>query len=76
MARKRAEYRNEVKTRLKDPVFFALQKYKALSGIDSDSAASALIIEQALLGVIGRMPDLLAEVSDEMAGIGAKRAMV
>lgn len=72
--RKRAEYRNEVKSRLRDPTYQALQKYKALTGIDSDSAALARLADQALLGVVGSIPELLVDVSDHVAVIGTKRA--
>lgn len=74
MARKRAEFRNEVKSRLRDPTYLALQKYKLLFGIDSDSAALARIADQALLGVVGSIPDLLVNISDEQAQAGTKRA--
>ena len=74
MARKRAEFRNEVKSRLRDPTYHALQKYKLLFGIDSDSAALARIADQALLGVVGSIPDLLVNISDEPAQAGTKRA--
>jgi hypothetical protein len=74
MAKRRAEYRNEVKSRLRDPTYQALQKYKLLFGIDSDSAALARIADQALLGVVGSIPDLVASISDEPANVGTMRA--
>lgn len=74
MAKRRAEYRNEVKSRLRDPTYQALQKYKLLFGIDSDSAALARIADQALLGVVGSIPDLVAAISDEAANVGTMRA--
>lgn len=74
MSRKRAEYRNEVKSRLRDPTYTALQAYKRLYGIDSDSAALARIADQALLGVVGSIPELLLSVSDELSAAGTKRA--
>lgn len=74
MAKRRAEYRNEVKSRLRDPTYQALQKYKILYGIDSDSAALARIADQALLGVVGSIPDLVASISDDAAYVGTMRA--
>ena len=66
MAR-RSEYRNEVKTRLPDRTYDAMQQYKALQGIESDSAALARIAELMLLGVVGNLPSNLLERSDEVA---------
>jgi len=74
MSRKRAECRNEVKSRLRDPTYMALQAYKRLYGIDSDSAALARIADQALLGVVGSIPELLVNISDDASPIGTKRA--
>ena len=51
MAR-RAEYRNEVKTRLEDDVYEALQDFKQLNFIDSDSAALARIARILLCGIV------------------------
>lgn len=66
----RAEYRNEVKTRLRDRVYDALQFYKQLHGIDSDSAALNRIAEVALFGVVGILPAQLVGVSAEVGQIG------
>ncbi len=74
MAKRRAEYRNEVKSRLRDPTYLALQKYKILYGIDSDSAALARIADQALLGVVGSIPDLVTSISDDLAHDRTMRA--
>lgn len=64
---RRSEYRNEVKTRLPDRTYDAMQQYKALQGIESDSAALARIAELMLLGVVGNLPLNLLERSDEVA---------
>jgi hypothetical protein len=74
MAKRRAEYRNEVKSRLRDPTYLALQKYKQLHGIDSDSAALARIADQALLGMVGSIPDFVASISDDLAHDRTMRA--
>ncbi|HDR9834687.1 hypothetical protein [Burkholderia multivorans] len=59
----RAEYRNEVKTRLRDVAYEALQTWKALHGIDSDSAALARLTELMLFGAVGTLPAQLVGVS-------------
>jgi hypothetical protein len=61
--KKRAEYRNDVKTRLPDEEYEAMQTFKALHGIDSDSAALARIARLFLLGVVGNLPANLTGVS-------------
>ena len=71
MAKKRAEYRNEVKTRLDDPCYEALQMFKQLNGIDSDSAALARIVKLSLFGVVGTLPTSYLTVSAEAARLGA-----
>ncbi|CFL83507.1 hypothetical protein [Burkholderia pseudomallei] len=68
----RAEFRNEVKTRLRDRVYDALQFYKQLHGIDSDSAALNRIAEVALFGVVGTLPTQLVPVSAEPSQAGPK----
>lgn len=52
MSRPRAEFRNEVKTRLRDEVYTRLQEFKQLNFIDSDSAALARITEMLLCGIV------------------------
>jgi hypothetical protein len=59
----RAAFRNEVKTRLEDPVYEGMQAYKALYGIDSDSAALARITKLFLFGTVGTLPANLVERS-------------
>lgn len=69
---RRAEFRNEVKTRLRDRAYDALQVYKELHGIDSDSAALNRVVEVALLGVVGTLPARLLGVSAERGQAGAR----
>lgn len=52
MARPRAEYRNELKTRVRDEVYMRLQDFKQLNFIDSDSQAVARLLEMLLLGIV------------------------
>jgi hypothetical protein len=71
---RRAEFRNEVKTRLEDPVYEGMQAYKALYGIDSDSAALARITKLFLFGTVGTLPANLLGVSAEAAQNGSRIA--
>jgi hypothetical protein len=66
----RAEYRNEVKTRLRDVAYDALQTWKTLQGIDSDSAALARLTELMLFGAVGILPTQLVAVSAELGHSG------
>lgn len=66
---RRAEYRNEVKTRLRDEVYTRLQDFKTLHYIDSDSAALARLAEMLLCGIV---PATRLAVSDEQGQIGAR----
>lgn len=52
MSRPRAEFRNEIKTRVRDEVYMRLQDFKQLNFIDSDSAAVARLIEMLLCGIV------------------------
>lgn len=67
---RRAEFRNEVKTRLKDRSYDALQAFKQVHGIDSDSAAVARIVDLGLFGMYGTLPMPLVDVSDRPGHIG------
>jgi hypothetical protein len=69
MARPRAEFRNEVKTRLRDEVYTRLQDFKTLNFIDSDSAALARLVEMLLCGIV---PSQRGEVSDKPARVGPR----
>lgn len=60
---RRAEYRNEVKTRLEDPVYEGMQAFKSIYGIDSDSAALARITKLFLFGTVGTLPANLLDRS-------------
>lgn len=60
---RRTEYRNEVKTRLDDRTYEGMQAFKALHGIESDSAALARITSLMLFGTVGNLPANLLERS-------------
>jgi hypothetical protein len=68
----RAAFRNEIKTRVEDPVYEGMQAYKALHGIDSDSAAVARILKLFLFGTVGTLPANLVAVSVAAAQNGAQ----
>ncbi|MCP3709753.1 antitoxin VapB family protein [Paraburkholderia sp. CNPSo 3274] len=52
MGRPRAEYRNEIKTRVRDEVYERLQEFKQLNFIESDSQAIARLLEMLLCGIV------------------------
>jgi hypothetical protein len=52
MMKRRAEYRNEVKTRLRPQVYERLQVYKRKHGIETDSAALCHLLEIACFGLV------------------------
>ncbi|WP_347467552.1 hypothetical protein [Burkholderia stagnalis] len=66
----RAEYRPEVKTRLRPRTHDAMHKFKRLHGIESDSAALSRIADLFLLGAIGNLPEDLLGVSADAAQSG------
>lgn len=60
MARPKTDRRNAVKTQLTDEEYEALQAFRDLHGIQSDSLALSTIARLHLLGVMGRMPTALS----------------
>ncbi len=62
---RRAEFRNEIKTRLRDRAYEALQLYKRVNGIESDSAAVARLVDVAMFGLVGTLPAEISGVPDE-----------
>ncbi|MDR3381763.1 hypothetical protein [Cupriavidus basilensis] len=71
---RRSEFRNEVKTRLSDEDYAALQAFRQMSGFDSDSMALARAVRLALRGVVGTLPVALSGVSAEVAQVGTRVA--
>ncbi|RDU99199.1 hypothetical protein [Trinickia dinghuensis] len=67
---RRAQFRNEVKTRLSDRIYTGLQAFKRLHGIESDSAAIARLAELQLFGTVGNLPLNLLDVSVEASQSG------
>lgn len=62
---RRAQFRNEVKTRLPDRTYSGVQAFKRLHGIESDSAALCRLAELQLFGTVGNLPVNLLDVSVE-----------
>lgn len=71
--KRRAAYRNEVKTRLSDEDYEALMRYQVIHGADSTSAALQRLIRLSLFGVIGILPSDLSGVSATTSHIGPRR---
>lgn len=70
---RRAEYRNEVKTRLRDEVYERLQNFKALNFIDSDSAALARLAEMLLCGIVPMHRNAVSDDSGQQSQRGTIR---
>jgi hypothetical protein len=70
---RRANYRNEVKTRLDDRTYDALLRYQALHGSESISSAAARALGTALLGVIGILPADISGVSADVSQLGPRQ---
>lgn len=70
--KRRALYRNEVKTRLDDPTYDALLRYQQLHGIDSIASALSRLARTSLFGVIGMLPAELSGVSDNPGHVGTR----
>lgn len=66
---RRAEYRNEMKTRVDDDLYDAIQLFKRLHFIESDSAALARIARMLLFGIF---PGQKQVVSDAMGQLGTR----
>jgi hypothetical protein len=65
MAR-RAEYRNELKTRVDDELYDAIQLFKKLNFIDSDSAALARIARMLLFGIFPAQKQVVASAAEHL----------
>lgn len=71
MARPKTEYRNEMKTRVPDPVFEGVKAFQEENGIDSESRAISHLLQIALFGTVGTLPSNLCESSHGTAKHGA-----
>jgi hypothetical protein len=72
MARPRTDFRNELKTRVTDPVYDALQTYIQANRCASEARAISELLELALLGTVGSIPQDVVHCSPGLAQIGPK----
>lgn len=72
MARPKTEFRNEMKTRVPDRVYEGVQRFRAEMKIDSESRAISQLLELALFGTIGNVPEPLIEISHQMGQFGTE----
>lgn len=72
MARPKTDFRNELKTRVTDPVYDGVQQYMQTNRCASEARAISELLELALFGTIGSVPQLIADNSHGMAQSGTK----
>jgi len=72
MARPRTDFRNEMKTRVTDRVWEGVKQFQAENRIDSEARAMSQLLELALFGTVGTVPESLIHSSHEMAQFGTK----
>lgn len=72
MARPKTEFRNELKTRVTDRAYEAVQTYMATNRCASEARAISELLELALFGTTGSVPQALVHGSHEMAQFGTK----
>lgn len=74
MARPKTEYRNELKTRVTDRAYDAVQQYMHENRCASEARAISELLELALFGTVGSVPQPLIHGSHGMAQFGTKTA--
>lgn len=72
MARPKTEFRNELKTRVTDPVYDGVQQYMQANRCASEARAISELLELALFGTIGSVPQCFVDGSHGMAQSGTK----
>lgn len=72
MARPKTDFRNELKTRVRDHTYEAVQRYMADNRCASEARAISDLLEIALFGVVGSVPTDLSGNSHEMGRSGTK----
>lgn len=72
MARPKTEFRNEVKTRVTDRAYEAVQMYMQANRCASEARAISDLLELALFGTVGSVPEALAVSSHGIAQFGPK----
>ena len=72
MARPKTDFRNEVKTRVRDATYDALQQYMRDNRCASEARAISELLELALFGVVGTVPPALVDCRPELGQLGTK----
>lgn len=72
MARPKTDFRNEVKTRVRDATYDAVQRYMAENNCPSEARAISDLLEIALFGMVGSLPADLVDNRHEMGQFGPK----
>lgn len=72
MARPKTPFRNELKTRVRDTTFDAVQRYMRDNRCASEARAISDLLEIALFGVIGSVPADLMDSGHELGQFGPK----
>lgn len=72
MARPRTEFRNELRTRVTDRVYEAVQRYLQVHRCGSEARAIADLLEVALFGMEGSEPHLGADSSANLSQFETK----
>ena len=72
MARPRTDFKNEMKTRVTDRVWDGVKQFQADNRIDSEARAISQLLELALFGTVGNMPEELLQIRHDMAQFGTK----
>jgi len=74
MARPKTDFRNELKTRVRDSTYDAVLQYMAENRCSSEARAISDLLELALFGVVGTVPPALSDFRPEMGQCGTKTA--
>lgn len=72
MARPKTEFRNELKTRVTDPTYDGVQQYMVANRCASEARAISELLELALFGTVGSVPQALSDSGHGMAQFGTK----
>lgn len=72
MARPKTDFRNELKTRVTDTVYDGVQQYMSANRCASEARAISDLLELALYGTVGSIPQCLTGSSHGMAQSGTK----
>jgi len=72
MARPKTDFRNEMKTRVTDTVWEGVKQFQSENRIDSEARAISQLLELALFGTVGSVPQMLISSSPQMAQFGTE----